>query len=102
MIVKNKLTKETLDIPYSEFRRKFSKEIQRIFGRAMLSDSEQAREVPVGRYSAGTPNNPRRMRLKVIAKRNQINTLGTSKMTILWSLIFILSYIGICGLAAEG
>ena len=70
MKVKNKLTKETLDIPYSEFRTKFAKEIQWIFGRAMLSDSEQAREVPVGRYSAGTPNNPRRMRLKVIAKRN--------------------------------
>ena len=33
---------------------------ERIFGRAMLSDSEQARKVPVGRYSAGTPNNSRR------------------------------------------
>ena len=59
MILKNKLTKEFLDISYPEFRKKFEKEIQRIFGRAMLSDSEQAREVPVGRYSAGTPNNPR-------------------------------------------
>ena len=28
MILKNKLTKKTLDIPYSEFRKKFSKEIQ--------------------------------------------------------------------------
>ena len=28
MILKNKLTKETLDIPYSEFRIKFAKEIQ--------------------------------------------------------------------------
>ena len=28
MILKNKLTKETLDIPYSEFRKKFAKEIQ--------------------------------------------------------------------------
>ena len=27
MILKNKLTKETLDIPYSEFRKKFAKEI---------------------------------------------------------------------------
>ena len=27
MILKNKLTKETLDIPYSEFRIKFAKEI---------------------------------------------------------------------------
>ena len=89
MILKNKLTKKKLDIPYSEFRIKFAKEIQRIFGRAMLSDSEQARKVPVGRYSAGTPNNPRRMHLKVTAKRNQINTLGASKRTTLWSLIFI-------------
>ena len=28
MILKNKLTKVTLDIPYSEFQTKFSKEIQ--------------------------------------------------------------------------
>ena len=28
MILKNKLTKEMLDIPYSEFRTKFAKEIQ--------------------------------------------------------------------------
>ncbi len=70
MILKNKLTKETLDIPYSEFRITFAKEIQRIFGRAMLSDSEQARKVPVGRYSAGTQNNPRRMHLKVTVKHN--------------------------------
>ena len=32
MKVKNKLTKETLDIPYSEFRKKFTKEIQDAFG----------------------------------------------------------------------
>ena len=70
MILKNKLTEETLNITYPEFRTKFAKEIQRIFGRAMLSDSEQARKVPVGRYSAGTPNNPRRMRLKVTIKHN--------------------------------
>ena len=31
MKVKNKLTKETLDIPYSVFRKKFSKEIQDAF-----------------------------------------------------------------------
>lgn len=31
MKVKNKLTKETLDIPYSEFRKKFAKEIQIAF-----------------------------------------------------------------------
>ena len=31
MILKNKLTKETLDIPYSEFRKKFAKEIQDAF-----------------------------------------------------------------------
>ena len=70
MKVKNKLTKETLDIPYSEYRIKFAKEIQWIFGRAMLNDSEQAREVPVGRYSAGTPNNPRRTHSKVTTKHN--------------------------------
>ena len=70
MILKNKLTEETLNITYPEFRTKFAKEIQRIFGRAMLSDSEQARKVPVGRYSAGTPNNPRRMRLKVTVTHN--------------------------------
>ena len=70
MILKNKLTEETLNITYPEFRTKFAKEIQRIFGRAMLSDSEQARKVPVGRYSAGTPNNPRRTRLKVFTKQN--------------------------------
>ena len=70
MILKNKLTEETLNITYPEFRTKFAKEIQRIFGRAMLSDSEQARKVPVGRYSAGTPNNPRRMRLKITVIHN--------------------------------
>lgn len=31
MILKNKLTKETLDIPYFEFRIKFAKEIQAAF-----------------------------------------------------------------------
>ena len=31
MILKNKLTKESLDIPYSEFRTKFAKEIQDAF-----------------------------------------------------------------------
>ena len=31
MILKNKLTKEKLDIPYSEFRIKFAKEIQDAF-----------------------------------------------------------------------
>ena len=31
MILKNKLTKETLDIPYPEFRKKFAKEIQDAF-----------------------------------------------------------------------
>ena len=31
MILKNKLTKETLDISYSEFRIKFAKEIQDAF-----------------------------------------------------------------------
>ena len=31
MILKNKLTTETLDIPYSEFRKKFAKEIQDAF-----------------------------------------------------------------------
>ena len=31
MIVKNKLTKETLNIPYAEFRKKFAKEIQDAF-----------------------------------------------------------------------
>ena len=31
MILKNKLTKETLDIPYFEFRKKFAKEIQTAF-----------------------------------------------------------------------
>ena len=70
MILKNRRTRETLEIEYSEFRKKFTKEIQRIFGRAMLSDSEQARKVPVGRYSAGTPNNPRRMPLKAFAKQS--------------------------------
>jgi len=31
IILKNKLTKETMDIPYSEFRKKFAKEIQDAF-----------------------------------------------------------------------
>ncbi len=31
MILKNKLTKETLNIPYSKFRTKFAKEIQDAF-----------------------------------------------------------------------
>jgi len=63
MILKNKLTKETLDIPYSEFRIKFAKEIQDAF--------ESYRKTQLN------------------------NILGTSKMIILWSLIFILNSIGI-------
>ena len=31
MIIKNKLTRETLNIPYSEFRKNFEKEIQAAF-----------------------------------------------------------------------
>lgn len=31
MILRNKLTKEVLEIPYSEFRKKFAKEIQDTF-----------------------------------------------------------------------
>ncbi len=31
MMLKNKLTKEMLDIPYSEFRKKFAKEIKNVF-----------------------------------------------------------------------
>ena len=30
-MLKNKLTKEMLDIPYSEFRKKFAKEIKTVF-----------------------------------------------------------------------
>ena len=56
MIFKNKLTKETLDIPYSEFRKKFAKEIQRIFGRAPC---ERKRTQPVRCRSDVTPPTPR-------------------------------------------
>ena len=31
MIIKNKLTGETLELPYSEFRKKFAKEIETAF-----------------------------------------------------------------------
>ena len=31
MIIKNKLTGETLELPYSEFRKKFAKEIETTF-----------------------------------------------------------------------
>ena len=43
MILKNKLTKETLDIPYSEFRKKFAKEIQEAF--------ESYRKTKLNKYS---------------------------------------------------
>ena len=43
MKVKNKLTKETLDIPYSVFRKKFSKEIQDAF--------ESYRKTQLNKYS---------------------------------------------------
>ncbi len=43
MILKNKLTKETLDIPYSEFRKKFAKEIQEAF--------ESYRKTQLNKYS---------------------------------------------------
>lgn len=43
MILKNKLTKETLDIPYSEFRIKFAKEIQDAF--------ESYRKTQLNKYS---------------------------------------------------
>ena len=43
MILKNKLTKETLDIPYSEFRIKFAKEIQEAF--------ESYRKTQLNKYS---------------------------------------------------
>ncbi len=38
MILKNKLTKEKLDIPYSEFRKKFAKEIQDAFENYMRTE----------------------------------------------------------------
>ena len=43
MILKNKLTKEILDIPYPEFRKKFSKEIQDAF--------ESYRKTQLNKYS---------------------------------------------------
>ena len=43
MILKNKLTKETLNIPYSEFRKKFAKEIQDAF--------ESYRKTQLNKYS---------------------------------------------------
>ena len=43
MILKNKLTKETLDIPYSEFRKMFVKEIQEAF--------ESYRKTQLNKYS---------------------------------------------------
>ena len=43
MILKNKLTKETLDIPYVEFRKKFAKEIQDAF--------ESYRKTQLNKYS---------------------------------------------------
>ena len=43
MKVKNKLTKETLDIPYVEFRKKFTKEIQNAF--------ESYRKTQLNKYS---------------------------------------------------
>lgn len=43
MILKNKLTKETLDIPYFEFRTKFAKEIQDAF--------ESYRKTQLNKYS---------------------------------------------------
>ena len=43
MILKNKLTKEKLEIPYSEFRKKFVKEIQDAF--------ESSRKTQLNTYS---------------------------------------------------
>ena len=43
MILKNKLTKETLDISYSEFRKKFAKEIRDVF--------ESYRKTQLNKYS---------------------------------------------------
>ncbi len=43
MIIKNKLTREILDIPYSEFRKKFVKELQDAF--------ESYRKTQLNKYS---------------------------------------------------
>lgn len=43
MILKNKLTKETLDITYPEFRKEFAKEIQAAF--------ESYRKIQLNKYS---------------------------------------------------
>ena len=43
MILKNKLTKEKLDIPYSKFRKKFANEIQDAF--------ESYRKTQLNKYS---------------------------------------------------
>ena len=43
MILKNKLTKETLDIPYSEFRKEFANELQVAF--------ESYRQTQLNKYS---------------------------------------------------
>ena len=63
MILKNKLTKESLDIPYYEFRKKFAKEIQDAF--------ESYRKTQLNKYSWNFKDD---------------NSL--------WSLIFILNFIG--------
>ena len=43
MIIKNKLTGETLELPYSEFRKKFAKEIETAF--------ESYRKTQLNKYS---------------------------------------------------
>jgi len=45
MILKNKLTKETLEIPYSEFRKKFAKEIQDAFESYRKTQLEQQEQM---------------------------------------------------------
>ena len=57
MILKNKLTKETLDIPYSEFRKKFAKEIQDAF--------ESYRQTQLNKYSWNFKDNNSLHRIKI-------------------------------------
>lgn len=55
MILKNKLTKETLDIPYSEFMEKFAKEIRDAFEsyRKKFDTKKEADSMFLDLYNSG-------------------------------------------------
>lgn len=95
MILKNKLTRETIEITYPEFRKKFVKEISTAF--------ESYRRTQLNKYSYNfKDDNSMEYNFYNKGVSEKLSLLELFRASALqWQSRFF-NYSGICGLSAEG